>query len=53
VAYATRFWAAGGRPELHVWPGAFHGFTSMVPRAALSRTATASLAGWTDRLPAL
>jgi len=50
VAFASRLWAAGVQAELHVWPGAFHGFTSMVPQSALARTATAALADWTDRL---
>ncbi|MDM7892315.1 alpha/beta hydrolase [Curtobacterium caseinilyticum] len=50
VAYAGALWASGVDAELHVWPGAFHGFTSMVPRATVSRTATAALARWTDRL---
>jgi len=50
VAYASALWAAGVQAELHVWPGGFHGFTSMQPQAALSRAATAALAGWTDRL---
>ena len=50
VAYASTLWAAGIQAELHVWPGAFHGFTSMQPRAALSRTAVAALATWTTRL---
>ncbi len=50
VAYASRLWASGVDAELHVWPGAFHGFTSMVPDAAISRTATAALADWTTRL---
>jgi acetyl esterase/lipase len=50
VAFASRLWADGVQAELHVWPGGFHGFTSMVPEAALSRAATAALAGWTDRL---
>jgi acetyl esterase/lipase len=50
VAFAGRLWAAGVDAELHVWPGAFHGFTSMVPGAAVSRTATAALADWTRRL---
>ncbi|MET3509280.1 alpha/beta hydrolase [Plantibacter flavus] len=50
VAYASAMWAAGGDAELHVWPGAFHGFTSMMPAAAISRTATAALADWTRRL---
>lgn len=50
VAFASRLWAAGVDAELHVWPGAFHGFTSMVPDAAIARTATAALADWTRRL---
>ena len=50
VAFASRLWAAGVDAELHVWPGAFHGFTSMVPEAAISRTATRALADWTRRL---
>ncbi|KQM16315.1 lipase [Plantibacter sp. Leaf171] len=50
VAYASALWAAGGDAELHVWPGAFHGFTSMMPDATISRTATAALADWTGRL---
>lgn len=50
VAFASRLWAAGVDAELHVWPGAFHGFTSMMPDAAISRTATAALADWTRRL---
>ena len=31
VAYADAIWRAGGEAELHVWPGAFHGFD---PRTA-------------------
>ncbi|PPG01903.1 lipase [Pseudoclavibacter sp. RFBI5] len=50
VAYASSIWAAGGDAELHVWPGAFHGFTSMMPGAVISRCATAALADWTRRL---
>jgi acetyl esterase/lipase len=50
VTYASRLWEAGIPAELHVWPGAFHGFTSMMPQAELSRTATGALAGWTRRL---
>ncbi len=50
VAYASALWAAGVDAELHVWPGAFHGSTSMVPDAVLSRAAVAALAAWTARL---
>ncbi|WP_305789722.1 alpha/beta hydrolase [Symbioplanes lichenis] len=50
VAFAGTMWAAGVHAELHVWAGGFHGFTGMVPRAALSRTAVSALADWTTRL---
>lgn len=49
VAFASGLWAAGVDAELHVWPGAFHGFTSMVPDSTVARTATAALARWTSR----
>ncbi|SEG93131.1 Acetyl esterase/lipase [Actinacidiphila yanglinensis] len=50
VAYASRLWAAGGRAELHVWPGGFHGFAVMVPDAALSRDANDAGLRWLRRL---
>ncbi|GAA3938780.1 alpha/beta hydrolase [Actinomadura viridis] len=50
VAYATRLWQAGGRAELHVWPGGFHGFTLLAPEAPLSREAAAARLAWLRRL---
>ncbi|MFD3326428.1 alpha/beta hydrolase [Streptomyces sp. NPDC058701] len=50
VAYAQAIWRAGGDAELHVWPGAFHGFDTLAPRAALSRDARASRARWLRRV---
>ncbi|OIH96232.1 alpha/beta hydrolase [Curtobacterium sp. MCBA15_001] len=50
VSYASGLWGAGVDAELHVWPGAFHGFTSMVPQSTIARRATAELAAWTRRL---
>jgi acetyl esterase/lipase len=50
VAYATRIWQAGGQAELHVWPGGFHGFTGMVPDAALSKAAAAAHLTWLRRI---
>jgi acetyl esterase/lipase len=40
IAYATRLMQAGIATELHVYPGAFHGFYTFVPKAEISRRAT-------------
>ena len=49
VAYASRIWQAGGRVELRVWPGGFHGFDVVVPHAAISQDAIAARAAWLRR----
>lgn len=48
VAYASRIWEAGGQAELHIWPGAFHGF-EMVSTAAVSIAAAQTRAAWMHR----
>ncbi|MHA6764858.1 alpha/beta hydrolase [Streptacidiphilus sp. PAMC 29251] len=50
VAYANAIWQAGGQAELHVWPGACHGFDSLAPQAALSRDARQARTRWLQRL---
>ncbi|MCF3123725.1 alpha/beta hydrolase fold domain-containing protein [Streptomyces arenae] len=50
VAYANGIWQAGGQAELHVWPGAFHGFDGMAPHAALTRDARDTRTRWLRRL---
>jgi acetyl esterase/lipase len=50
IDYATRLLQAGVQCELHVWPGGFHGFTGMVPDAALSKAATAAQQTWLRRI---
>ncbi|MEU6864248.1 alpha/beta hydrolase [Streptomyces sp. NPDC046876] len=50
VAYANAIWQAGGEAELHVWPGAFHGFDTIAPRASLSRDAREARTRWLRRL---
>lgn len=50
VTYARRIWEAGGDAELHVWPGGFHGFDSLVPEAKISRAARAARRTWLRRL---
>ncbi|MFD7705936.1 alpha/beta hydrolase [Streptomyces sp. NPDC059786] len=46
VAYAGALWRDGGRCELHVWPGGFHGSDQLVPQAELSRRAKAARLRW-------
>ncbi|MBK1789210.1 alpha/beta hydrolase [Prauserella sp. ASG 168] len=50
VDYATRLWQAGGQAELHVWPGAFHGFDLLAPDAAISAAARAARVPWLRRV---
>lgn len=49
VAYASRIWLAGGRLELHVWPGGFHGFDVVAPHAVISQDAIAARVAWLRR----
>ncbi|WP_405913106.1 alpha/beta hydrolase [Streptomyces sp. NBC_00963] len=50
VAYAQAIWQAGGQAELHVWPGAFHGFDSIAPQATLSQDARDARTHWLRRI---
>ena len=50
VAYASRIWAAGGVAELHVWPGGFHAFESLAPRAQLSIAMIDARTRWLTRM---
>ncbi|MFG3157836.1 alpha/beta hydrolase [Streptomyces sp. NPDC048219] len=50
VGYADRIWRAGGQAELHVWPGAFHNFDVLVPRARLSWDARRARLNWLRRI---
>jgi acetyl esterase/lipase len=50
VTYATRIWQAGGRAELHVWAGGYHGFDGSAPQAAISQDAKAARARWLHRI---
>ncbi|MFJ9770770.1 alpha/beta hydrolase [Kitasatospora sp. NPDC101157] len=50
VAYADAIWRAGGDAELHVWPGACHGFDTLAPHAAVSQDALAARTRWLRRI---
>ncbi|WP_199896412.1 alpha/beta hydrolase [Streptomyces niger] len=50
VAYATRIWQAGGDAELHIWPGGFHGFDQLAPKATVSQDARRARVHWLRRI---
>jgi acetyl esterase/lipase len=50
LGYADRIWQAGGRAELHVWPGGIHAFDREVPEARISKAAVAARHNWLARL---
>ncbi|MGK5545499.1 alpha/beta hydrolase [Streptomyces sp. URMC 127] len=50
VAYANAIWQSGGHAELHVWPGACHGFDGLSPHATLTQDARETRTRWLKRL---
>lgn len=50
VAYASAIWRCGGRAELHVFDGAFHGYDGMVPAAAVSQDTKDARRRWLRRI---
>jgi len=53
VEYAGRIWAAGGQVELHIWAGGFHGFDSLFPQAALSKSSRRTRTAWLAKVLAV
>jgi acetyl esterase/lipase len=52
VDYAPRIIRAGGLAELHVWPGAYHGFEGRAPDSAITRDAKRARAAFVSRAAA-
>lgn len=50
VAYAQKLWRDGTQCELHVWPGAYHGFEGLNSGAQLSIMARKVRMDWLRRL---
>lgn len=50
VQFASRVWQGGGAAELHVWPGAYHCFEIVAPRADVAGAALAARRAWMLRI---
>ncbi len=50
VTYASRIWQAGGRCELHVWAGGWHGYDAVAPHAAVSQDTVEARRRWFARM---
>ncbi|KAM5353576.1 hypothetical protein ACJ41O_000226 [Fusarium nematophilum] len=50
VKYAQQLWQDDVQCELHVWPGAFHGFDMLCPESVLAKRATKARMDWVRQL---
>lgn len=50
VSYASVLWKCGVSAELHVWPGAYHGFDLLVPNAPISQSTLVARQMWIRRI---
>ncbi|KAL4874912.1 Alpha/Beta hydrolase protein [Aspergillus karnatakaensis] len=50
INFARKLWASGVQTELHVWPGAWHGFDTYAPEVEVSRRARRTRIEWLGRL---
>ncbi|KAK7418932.1 hypothetical protein QQX98_003635 [Neonectria punicea] len=50
VAVASQLWKSGVSAELHVWPGAYHGFDMLSQEAPVAKVATHVKTSWLKRI---
>lgn len=50
VAFASRVWKVGGRAELHVWPGVYHGGAMFEPDVPVSKEMGRAQRGFLERV---
>ncbi|KAH7136210.1 Alpha/Beta hydrolase protein [Dactylonectria macrodidyma] len=50
VAYASQLWKCGVPAELHVWPGAYHGFDMLEQAAPVATAARDAKLNWIKRI---
>lgn len=50
VAYASKLWECGVQAELHVWPGAWHGFDIFAPTSEIGKLCLETRFAWIRRV---
>lgn len=50
VAFASKIWKDGGKAELHVWPGVYHGGSMWEPDVPVSKTMTRTQRSFLERV---
>lgn len=50
VTFASKIWRDGGRAELHVWPGVYHGGAIFKPDVPVSRDMTRTQRSFLERV---
>lgn len=50
VAFASKIWKDGGKAELHVWPGVYHGGAMFEPDAPVSKDMTRTQRSFLERV---
>ena len=50
VAFVSKIWKDGGRAELHVWPGVYHGGSMWEPAVPVSRNMTRTQRSFLERV---
>jgi len=50
VAYATKLWECGTQAELHVWPGAWHGYNVFASSTQVAQVSNETRLKWLKRI---
>ncbi|KAI9147090.1 Carboxylesterase NlhH [Paramyrothecium foliicola] len=50
VAFASKLWASGSTAELHIWPGAYHGFDMLRIESPIANASIKAKQSWVKRL---
>ncbi|KAE9371358.1 alpha/beta-hydrolase [Stipitochalara longipes BDJ] len=50
VVYVSKLWECGVQAELHIWPGAWHGYDFFGPKTEVSKVALETRMRWMQRI---